>query len=299
MGIDVNGTRCLLHAKRLGVDFARMATIGRQSLLLNHHDLAGCLRDFGHASDEALLNAILTSNAGYAEGLFKHLGAEVVHSLDHSSYEGATHLHDMNQPLPEELAGRYSTVLDGGSLEHVFNFPVAIKNAMEMVAVDGHYLGITPANNFLGHGFYQFSPELFFSVFTPDNGFKILRLLAFEDCPGTTYYAVKNPREVRERVTLHNRRPVYLFIIARKIATTPIFATMPQQSDYVATWQRHAAIQQEITAGTPTDQTPLGHLKARIPNSLKHAIKVAVRHPSVTRKSGFDPRFFEAVDITQ
>lgn len=53
----------------------------------------------------------------------------------------------MNLPVPEVHKDSYTAVLDGGSLEHIFNFPVAIKNCMEMLKVDGQYLGITPVNN--------------------------------------------------------------------------------------------------------------------------------------------------------
>jgi hypothetical protein len=35
---------------------------------------------------------------------------------------------------------------------------------------------VTPANNQMGHGFYQFSPELFFRVFSQENGY-LLRAL--------------------------------------------------------------------------------------------------------------------------
>ena len=84
-------------------------------------------------------------------------------------YESAKHLHDMNEGIPGDFKEKYTAVLDAGSLEHIFNFPVAIKNRMDMVNVSGHYLAITPANNFCGHGFYQFSPELYFSVLTREN----------------------------------------------------------------------------------------------------------------------------------
>lgn len=70
----------------------------------------------------------------------------------------------MNREIPGDFIEKYSMVLDGGSLEHVFNFPVAVRNCMQMLQVGGHYLAITPANNFMGHGFYQFSPELYFSI---------------------------------------------------------------------------------------------------------------------------------------
>ena len=89
--------------------------------------------------------------------------------MDFSAYEGAAILHDLNEPVGDELKEKFTFVLDGGTLEHIFNFPVAITGAMEMVAVGGHLAIVTGGNNFFGHGFYQFSPELFFRAFNLEN----------------------------------------------------------------------------------------------------------------------------------
>ena len=111
-------------------------------------------------------------SGGYAEEFLKRLGAKETISIDASAYEGASLVHDMNLPIGDDLKRRFSVVIDGGTLEHVFNFPVAIKNCMQMVDVGGHFFVHTMANNFMGHGFYQFSPELFYRVFSPENGFR-------------------------------------------------------------------------------------------------------------------------------
>jgi hypothetical protein len=57
------------------------------------------------------------------------LGADEIISIDASGYENATIIHDMNEPA-EDLAEQFDLVIDGGSLEHIFNFPVAILNVM-------------------------------------------------------------------------------------------------------------------------------------------------------------------------
>ncbi len=44
----------------------------------------------------------------------------------------------------------------------------------------GHFISVTFANNFLGHGFHQFSPELYFRVFCPANGFEVESLMLCE-----------------------------------------------------------------------------------------------------------------------
>ena len=165
MGFDTNGVRFLFAARTSGVDFGHAATLGRQGLHLDARALGRVLQQAGIERPQESARELLRVGEGYAEPLLTLLGAEEICSIDASAYEGASVVHDMNQPVVEELKGRFSVVIDGGSLEHVFDFPRAIRNVMEMVRLDGWFLGITPANNFMGHGVYQFSPEVFFRLF--------------------------------------------------------------------------------------------------------------------------------------
>jgi hypothetical protein len=241
MGFNINGTRSILFARSLGLDFTRLAMIGRQRLDICPSDLKAILTEFGFSYDEETIDCIFNENSGYADAFLRCLGAKDVHSFDNSDYEGATHLHDMNQEIPECFRQQYSVVVDSGSLEHVFNFPGAIKNCMELVRVGGHYVGITPANNLMGHGFYQFSPELFFSVFTPRNGYELISAIVFEDTAKAKWFSVKSPASVGGRVTLTNSNPVYLLVVAKRLENVTPFRSMPQQSDYVAVWNRAGA----------------------------------------------------------
>ena len=205
MGVDINTSRCLLYLRKLGVDFTRTAMIGRQTLHVQRRALQESFREFGQVLDDARVEEIYTRSDGFADELLVHLGATEVHSFDVSAYEGPTHLHDMNTAVPEALKGQYSMVLDGGTLEHVFNFPVAIRNCMEMVRIGGHYVGIVPANNWMGHGFYQFSPELYCGIFTRENGFELVSLVAFEDA--LLQAAVKRRGPALEGCCPGHRRP--------------------------------------------------------------------------------------------
>jgi hypothetical protein len=171
MGVDAQALRLFCEWQERQISFTSTMMIGRQnfSAELNADDLRG----LGIANQEA--SDILKQ--GYIEPLLRRLGAQRVESIDQSDYEHASIIHDLNEPIPESLKKSFSCVFDGGTLEHVFNFPLAIKNCMEMVAVGGHFLGITCANNFTGHGFYQFSPELFYRVFSPENGYIVEDML--------------------------------------------------------------------------------------------------------------------------
>ncbi|MHB0971742.1 MAG: hypothetical protein ACYC7A_08335 [Thermoanaerobaculia bacterium] len=234
MGLDANGTRLLLYASTLGVDYSRTATIGRQKMNLSKRRLTANLREFGREADQAA--AVLAGASGYAEPFLRLLGADEIRSFDASAYEGATDVHDFNQPLADDAKRSFTAVIDGGSLEHVFNFPQAIANAMDLVAQGGHFVGVSPTNNFSGHGFYQFSAELFCRVFTEENGFEISRLVMFKDFWAARWFEVIDPARLRERVTIVNSTPTYLGVVARRVSVQPIFATWPQQSDYAAQW---------------------------------------------------------------
>jgi SAM-dependent methyltransferase len=237
MGLDINGTRFLLYAKTQGVCFAKTAMIGRLELLLDANSLRRNLTDFDYLVRMDEVEALLKENNGYAEPFLEMLGATEICSFDAADYENATYIHDFNLPIDESLKNRFTLVLDGGSLEHIFNFPIAIKNCMEMVKVGGHFLCTTPANNFLGHGFYQFSPDLFFRMFNAMNGFKLERMILYEESLRARWYEVTDPEAIKQRITLVNTRPTYLLIIANKVESVPIFATNPQQSDYATLWK--------------------------------------------------------------
>jgi hypothetical protein len=307
MGIDINGARFLCYAKTLGADLARTATIGRQGFFSRRRDvslrreLKSMLESFGYEVDDDQIESIFNQTNGYAEHLLTYLGAKEVHSFDYSPYEGATHLYDMNRELPDRFKEQYSAVLDGGSLEHIFNFPVAIKNCMEMVQIGGHYLAITPANNFFGHGFYQFSPELYFTVFSRENGFEVTSLIAFEDRAKSIWYSVKSPLEVGGRVTLSNSVPVFLLVVAKKVARTTIFETTPQQSDYVSIWHDKSALSDRTYGSVPPPPAERGVfvrcVKRIVPATIKKLVRALVRRPK-SRVAGFDPCFFQPLDPT-
>jgi len=231
MGLDANSTRFLLHAHKQGVDFSRTAMIGRQGMYLNADELQQNLRDFKF--DIAAKHLI---EGDYAEPFFRMLGATEIVSFDASDYEQASYIHDFNLPLDSKFFNHFTTVFDGGTLEHIFNFPQAISNCMEMVSLGGHFLGTTPTNNYSGHGLYQFSPELFFRVFSADNGFAVQSIVSFET--GMNWRAVASPDVVGHRVFVNSQRETLLLIIARKIATVPLFTKPVQQSDYTTLWTR-------------------------------------------------------------
>lgn len=271
MGLNSHDIKFLLWARESGVDFAKVMMIGRQKLYLDAHSMGEVLVRFGINRSSIELESLFAEQNGYAEPFFRLIGANDVSSIDASSYEGASQVLDMNQPVREDLKGKFTVVLDGGSLEHVFNFPVAVKNCMEMVQLNGHFIGITPCNNFMGHGFYQFSPELFFRIFTGQNGFKVEKMILYETSPMARWYEVRDPEEIGKRAEITTSRNTLLIVQARRTAIQPLFTISPQQSDYAALWRERAAAGKVNGQVSASAMSWLTRIKTIAPLALKKA----------------------------
>jgi hypothetical protein len=229
MGLDFDSLCFLNSARQAGHDFGVTMTIGRQQLV-DQRRIARLLA----------IRVPSTTDSRFAEWALRGLGAREVESMDASRYEGASLAHDLNHPVPSEWHARYDAVIDGGSLEHVFDVRQALANVMNLVRVGGSVFLITPASNAMGHGFYQFSPELFYRVFAAENGFQMKRMLIQPLVAFRRTYEVADPASVGERVALVHRAPIRLLVHAVRTAQLPVLENAPQQSDYSAAWVNKA-----------------------------------------------------------
>jgi SAM-dependent methyltransferase len=249
MGLCFHDVRLMWNARMAGASFNSVLTIGRQSLYLHPSEADFFAKALALQFPQAAkLRREHCKFGVYAEDFLRVcIGAGTVVAMDYSAFEGAAHVHDMNQPVPETLVEGFDVVIDGGSLEHIFNFPVAVSNLMRMVKIGGRVFMSTPANNHLGHGFYQFSPELMFRVFAPENGFEICTVQLVEArYPRPEFsrnrhvYDVTDPAAVHRRVGLVTKRPVMMMVEAKKLEHRPLFVRPPLQSDYVTKWSEDA-----------------------------------------------------------
>jgi len=237
MGIGWHEAKALVGLYKTNGPFGRAATLGRQCLYFSLPRLKRMFKE-AEATPRGSLDEFLTSSRVFADDFFKLLGADEVVSFDYSDFEGATVCHDMNLPIPEVYQNAFDVVFDGGTLEHIFNFPQAIKNCMLMLRESGLFIAATPANNFMGHGFYQFSPELFFRLFSMANGFRVERMMVFDWPEGGSWYEVGDPERLGKRVELWGTgQRITLWVVARRIkVTNACLASLPQQSDYSKAW---------------------------------------------------------------
>lgn len=254
MGIDIHNLNLLAHARDLGVSFEQTIGIGRQAIFIEDWEVEDHRRLRGLPP---LREPVRPAGAPrYFEPLMQQwLGAAAADSVDASAYEHATLIHDMNQPWPHDGAigdarGRYDAVLDFGCLEHVFDFPTAWRNCVDLCRVGGHVLHVLPANNLSGHGFYQFSPELFFNLYQPSRGFELRGLWFAMKADRRHWWAVADPMQLRRRVNLCNAHEVYMLVLARKLRE-PGSLPPPLQSDYALDEWVHGPSAAQAAAALP------------------------------------------------
>lgn len=171
----------------------------------------------------------------YCDGiLIDYFGANLVHSIDNSNFEGANIIFDMNEEL-ESITKQYDTIIDIGTSEHVFNINQNLKNMSKLCKRGGKIIHCLPANNQCGHGFWQFSPELFFSLYDESNGYQSTKLYLIDSYNDKSYWQIKKkPKE--ERLELNSFSPLYIFVTTVKKLENTI--QKAQQSDYEYVWEK-------------------------------------------------------------
>jgi hypothetical protein len=221
----------------------RVATLGRLTLHLHPKDISFLRQEF--ARDNQAMAWLGRYRWGeFADEMFREaLKFEGVTSIDFSSYEGAGVIQDIGAELRSDLIGQFDLAVDGGTLEHVFNYPAAVGNLMRLIRLGGAVYTQNPCNGLAGHGFYQFSPELLYRVFSERNGFEIqfvriaiARNLSVEKTTNHPVYEVIDPAKYRARVSLTCKDPAILMGLAVKRSNAEPFSEPVLQSDYLEKW---------------------------------------------------------------
>jgi hypothetical protein len=242
MGIARGMVSFLCECKRdLGLA-GKLLELGKQDIRFSSDQMTHVFKKFGFPppSEGSAITDV---------SLFQALGYHTVESMDANAYEGADHIHDMNVPIPEALKGQYDVVFDGGTLEHIFNFPQCLKNIYDLLKPEGIVIHASPSHNYVDHGFYMFSPTVFFEYYTT-NKFKIHKSYIFE-----------HKMDYNKRWLVYEYSPgsidhmsfggwgtelLGIFFVAQKTAASTN-GTTPQQDTYIRAW-RNAALPQDVSA---------------------------------------------------
>lgn len=222
MGIDSHSLQLLRYAREKFGELGDTITLGRLAVLLG---------------PKAARKWTGTTGGAWCEPLLKEkFGATRVDSIDNSKYEGATIVADFNRPIPAQLANQYDTVLDFGCTEHIFDVAQSLKNVSALCREGGRILHCVPGNGCCGHGFYQFSPELFWSWYSQTNGYSDTEVFLADLCDTKFWYRVPPPAGGK-RINVRSSNDLYVLVVTTKTGEK---TRTVQQSDYEFTWSQSA-----------------------------------------------------------
>jgi SAM-dependent methyltransferase len=231
MGIALFTAR-LLHETALIAKFkGNILQLGKQDIQFSIDDLSDIM---GVETITELENRKLSDIS-----FFKSLGFDMIKSADYSKYEGADYLLDLNIPTiasssSPPLAG-FDVIFDGGTLEHIFNVPQALKNIFDLLSENGVIIHNVGSSNYVDHGFYSFSPTFFWDFYT-QNGFEVLISYYYEfdpTDPRKCWIYRYTPGEI-DYLSMGGwgSRPIAIWFVARKVKNSSA-TVIPQQGSYV------------------------------------------------------------------
>ncbi|MBR2696640.1 MAG: hypothetical protein IKE48_03970 [Parasporobacterium sp.] len=274
MGFRITSMLTIEYARReYGADLSKTISLGRQFRAFTKKEFRKYLPQYSNLPDEKLEKDF---QSPYAEDVFQDMYGEKLFSLDGFAHEDPDIVWDLNRPIPEELKEQYTCLIDGGTMEHVFDVPQLLKNCFSMLKTGGYYICMVPTNNFNGHGLYQFSPDFFYSVFSEANGMTIKDVFIVKFSAKNKVWKINSsPAASGERIQFDVNTQTEIYVIAEKTGPTPE-KIIAQQTDYEEGWYED---EKSITNTASRDA-----LIEKAPRKLVYAFRQFLYEPLVRRK---------------
>lgn len=237
-----------------------LCMMGKQDILCGWDSLTRMLKLYNVHYDPDLYAEIKGITPIDSVKFFQILGFSEVHVVDVSDYEGADIIFNLADDLPPELIQRFDYVLNGGTLEHIFNVAKALQNMSDMVKAGGRIIHIVPLYGYVNHGFYSFSPIAFLEYY--EANFFIVKHIDMEcileeegeslqkkwhaifsqDCRLFTGEGInKYMRKIQE---IPGMKMILLWCMAERTAKYPS-NSFPMQGYYQALWNKETVTQIE------------------------------------------------------
>jgi SAM-dependent methyltransferase len=200
MGISIDMARALMQEGARRKFEGKIITLGVQDIFLDAGTFTSILNEFQvnpRLKLELSAKPSLSKDGFISDAsFFKSIGFNDLLRLDATDYEGADIIFDLNRKMqllggadvkdgPRSALGEVDVVLNGGTLEHVFNVPVVLENIFKMLKIGGRVIHVAPCSNHIDHGFYMFSPT-FFSDYLVANKFELNEFKIVKYYPDTS-----------------------------------------------------------------------------------------------------------------
>ena len=194
-------------------------------------------------STQARLSGTENKNFITDAALLRLLGVPQILALDRSDYEGAEIVWDLTQPIPECLRGFADFIIDGSTLDNVFDPAMTVRNFAEMLKPGGRLLMSNMYSN--NYAPYAILPPLWFLDYFVVNGFtdcKIYILVSPEFEDYSDLEAIYNKTDVFTidlDCLSHPGRAVSPFVAPRVMVTIAFAEKGPKSTSHVTPVQQH------------------------------------------------------------
>ena len=184
--------------------------------------------------DRETRRAIQTGSQNFItdDTFFRMLGVDTVHSIDHTSYEGADIILNLNNPIPDDLHETADFVFGGSVCDNVFNPAMYIQNISVLIKKGGRFVD----QNIITDHFHPYSilpPAWYFDYFVM-NKFSDCKIYVIEGAATMNIYGLQIKEDfhhiwnfpMRYNITANG-----IFIIAEKGECSTV-DRMPTQDQY-------------------------------------------------------------------
>jgi SAM-dependent methyltransferase len=239
--------------------------IGRQSVLFTPDELVSQLRSHGLTVDAGAIESdrsTVNRLPGYGalatdRSIFRALGIDSVKALDVSAYEGAEIVHDLNRPIPDTLRECADFIVDGSTLDNVFDPASALRNYARLLRPGGRLVMVNAMNT--REGCYTICPADWYLDYFVANGFADCRVYVCAaynnsvNCYWLNSHTIAAERRSRPYVFPIMWWRYFTVVFAEKgPASTTDLSPVQQPYRSSADWDRHIALLAPInSSGRP------------------------------------------------
>ena len=185
------------------------------------------------------------------EAFFRLLGVASVRALDYSAYEGADIIHDLGDPIPKHLENFADFILDGSTLDNMFNPAQGLMNIAQLLKPGGRVISVNMASAHYAP-YSIFTPFWFLDYFAA-NDFADYQVIQTVSYPNGHLQTIMASRAAEIGDTLPTNLVSGVFVFAEK-GETSTWNVRPEQRHYAS--EKFKEIYRRA-ASKPTNRLPL------------------------------------------
>lgn len=245
MGISKAAVHYLLKEAKKEPFTGRVLTLGVQQVILSEDELGKLADRVGYKLTPVTDETIAKFDRHHHLTdmyLLKSLGFDEVVRTDFSDFQGADFTMDMNQAeTPADHIGKYDVLIDGGTIEHVFHLPNSLMHIFRFLKVGGRVVHISPSSNNIDHGFYMFSPTLFWDFYEANKfEFSSFKFIEYNRWGNTQKWIAADYEPGCLRYVSGGGLPRghYGIVLTARKTEESTGDTVPQMHRYTKTWKR-------------------------------------------------------------